>query len=257
LQQTSYFTRIFRIVCIVIHIFAGIAITALVLPFANKEMRLAITRWWCKRLLKCFNIKVITYGKLPDASTVSTMFVGNHISWMDIHSINSIIPLRFIAKIEVESWPVFGYLVSKSGTLFINRSIRKDATRIIDITTDSLLEGDNVCLFPEGTTTDGSHMLPFKSSIVQAAINANANIWPVAIYYPMANGEPNTHMAYAGETTMAESMSRILNQKNPIVQLHFLTPISCQGHNRQSATKAAFEAITAKLQPLANPSHRN
>ncbi len=257
MQQTPYLTRIYRVVRIVIHILAGIAITALVLPFASKAMRLAITCWWCKSLLKCFNIKIITYGKLPDASTAKTMFVGNHISWMDIHSINSIIPLRFIAKIEVESWPVFGYLVSKSGTLFINRSIRKDATRIIDITTDSLLEGDNVCLFPEGTTTEGSHILPFKSSIVQAAINANANIWPVAIYYPMTNGKPNTQMAYAGETTMAESMSRILNLKHPIVQLHFLSPISCQGHSRQSATKAAFEAITAKLKPLVDPSHPN
>jgi 1-acyl-sn-glycerol-3-phosphate acyltransferase len=255
LQQTSYLTRIYRVIRIAVHILAGISITATILPFTSKATRLALTRWWCKSLLDCFNIKVITHGTLPDANTLSTMFVANHISWVDIHSINSIIPLRFIAKIEVESWPVFGYLVSKSGTLFINRNIRKDAARIIDITTDSLKEGDNVCLFPEGTTTDGSHILPFKSSIVQAAINANAMIWPVAIYYPMPNGKPNTKMAYADETTMAESMAQMLNLKHPVVALHFLTPINCLGHTRQSATKLAFEAISTKLALAADPAY--
>lgn len=247
MQKTSSFTRGYRVLRIVIHILIGIAITALVLPFASKELRLTLTRWWCKSLLNCFNIKVITYGKLPDADTSKTMFVANHISWVDIHGINSIIPLRFIAKIEVESWPVFGYLVSKSGTLFINRNIRKDAARIIEMTTQSLNEGDNVCFFPEGTTTDGTHILPFKSSIVQAAINSDAKIFPVAIYYPLPNKKPNVEIAYAGDTTMAESMLKIINLKQPIVELHFLTPISCQGHTRQVATQLAFEAIYAKL----------
>ena len=254
MQKTPHLTRIYRVVRIIIHILAGIGITALVLPFSSKALRLALTRWWCKCLLNCFNIKVITHGELPNAHTTGHMFVANHISWVDIHSLNSIIPLRFIAKIEVESWPVFGYLVSKSGTLFINRNIRKDAARITDITTASLLDDDNVCFFPEGTTTDGTHMLPFKSSIVQAAINANAKIWPVAIYYPMTNGMPNTQVAYAGETTMAESMSQILNLKNPIVELHFLTPINCQRHTRQSATKLAFDAIATKLKLAVGPS---
>jgi 1-acyl-sn-glycerol-3-phosphate acyltransferase len=175
------------------------------------------------------------------------MFVGNHISWSDIHAINSIIPVRFIAKIEIQSWPIFGYLVSKSGTLFINRSIRKDAARIVDMTTDSLSEGDNVCLFPEGTTTDGTHTLPFKSSIVQAAVNAQAHIWPVTIHYPLPNKKPNVLMAFAGETNMVESMTEILKMQNPVVELHFLTPISCAGHNRQSATQAAYDAIKTKL----------
>ena len=257
MQQTSFLTRIYRISRIVIHTLLGIGITALVLPFTKKNWRLALTRWWCNRLLNCFNIKVITHGKLPDNNTSNAMFVANHISWVDIHSINSIIPLRFIAKIEVESWPVFGYLVSKSGTLFINRNIRKDAARIIEMTMQSLAEGDNVCFFPEGTTTDGTHILPFKSSIVQAAINTKAKIYPVAIFYPLPDKKANIAMAYAGETTMAESMLQVLNLKEPIVELHFLAPIGCEGLTRQAATKLAFEAINAKLALPVDPSHPN
>jgi 1-acyl-sn-glycerol-3-phosphate acyltransferase len=233
--------------CVVLHVLLGILIVAFVLPFTGMRVTLAITHWWSGTLLKCFNVKVITHGALPNATTKSTMFVGNHISWTDIHAMNSIIPVRFIAKIEIQSWPIFGYLVSKSGTLFINRSIRKDAARIVDMTSNSLLDGDNVCLFPEGTTTDGTHTLPFKSSIVQAAINAKAHIWPVAIHYPLPNRKPNTLIAFAGETNMIESMAQILHMKNPVVELHFLAPISCELQNRQSATQAAYEAITAKL----------
>jgi 1-acyl-sn-glycerol-3-phosphate acyltransferase len=257
LQQTTFLTRTYRITRIVIHTVVGIGITALVLPFTKKSWRLTLTRWWCKSLLNCFNIKVIAHGTLPDADTFNTMFVANHISWVDIHSINSIIPLRFIAKIEVESWPVFGYLVSKSGTLFINRNIRKDAARIIEMTTTSLADGDNVCFFPEGTTTDGTHILPFKSSIVQAAINTKAKICPVAIFYPLPDKKPNIEMAYAGETTMAESMLQVLNLKEPIVELQFLAPIDCEGLTRQAATKLAFETINAKLGLPVGPSHLN
>jgi 1-acyl-sn-glycerol-3-phosphate acyltransferase len=247
LPKSNLLTRVYRVSRIVIHVLLGISIAALALPFASKKTRLALTRWWCNSLLNCFNLNVITFGKLPDANTSRTMFIGNHVSWADIHALNSIIPLRFIAKVEIQSWPVFGYLVSKSGTLFINRTIRKDAARIVDITSESLLEGDNVCLFPEGTTTDGTYTLPFKSSIVQAAINASASIWPVAIYYPLPDGKPNTQMAFAGETSMIESMTQILNIKNPVVELHFLMPISHEGHSRQSATQTTFEAIQAKL----------
>lgn len=257
MQQTSSFTRVYRITRIVIHTLVGIGITAFVLPFTKKSWRLALTRWWCKSLMNCFKIKVIAHGTLPDTNISNTMFVANHISWVDIHSINSIIPLRFIAKIEVESWPVFGYLVSKSGTLFINRNIRKDASRIIEMTTASLADGDNVCFFPEGTTTDGTHILPFKSSIVQAAINTKAKIYPVAIFYPLPDKKANIEMAYAGETTMAESMLQILNLKQPIVELHFLAQIDCEGLTRQAATKLAFEAINAKLALPLGPSHPN
>lgn len=154
------------------------------------------------------------------------MFVANHISWSDIHALNGLIPLRFIAKSEIKNWPVFGYLVSKANTLFIDRNKRQDAKRTIDIAQKSLQAGDNLCFFPEGTTTDGTEIRPFKSSLIQAAILANATVWPVAIRYLNADGSINTKIAYAGETTLVESMQQILLQKQPTVELHFLAPIS-------------------------------
>jgi 1-acyl-sn-glycerol-3-phosphate acyltransferase len=249
LQQTHLIARAYRISLIIFHVLLGLSISFLLLPFVSKHVRLGLTRWWCKRLMRCFRIEVHTEGALPDEQTISTMFVANHISWSDIHAINSVIPVRFIAKVEIKSWPVFGYLVSKSGTLFINRSIRRDAARIINLTTHSLRDGDNVCLFPEGTTTNGTDMLPFKASILQAAIQAKAAIWPIAISYPKPDGQANLDMAFVGEATMMDSMAAILRIKEPVVKLHFLAPFSCDDIDRHQATKRAYEHIKAQLTP--------
>lgn len=250
MQETFFLIKYYRIVRVIFHTLLGIAIAAFAFPLASKNLRLRLTRWWCKVLLNCFNIKVVTFGTLPSTNTVKTMFIANHISWTDIHAINSIIPVRFIAKVEIKSWPIFGYLVSKSGTLFINRSIRKDAARIVDMTAESLKAEDNVCFFPEGTTTEGTHMLPFKSSITQAAIDAEAYIWPVTVYYPLPNRKANINMAFAGETTMLESMSAMFNIKHPVVELHFLPPISCGNETRLSATQYAYNTISEKFNSL-------
>lgn len=224
---TNRITRYFRISRISAHTLVGVMTVSLVFPLANKSLKLWLIKWWCKRLLAAFNLRVTSHGHIPTQNQVMTnsMIIANHISWTDIHALNSIVPLRFIAKSEIISWPVFGYLARKSNALFIDRGKRQDAARIIDITSRSLMDGDNLCIFPEGTTTDGTTMMPFKSSILQAAIQANATIHPVAIRYPGHNGSANTSMAYAGETTMKESMQQILFQKNPIVELHFLAPI--------------------------------
>ena len=212
------------------HTLLGLTIASIVLPLSTASYRARLIQWWCKNLLAAFNLRVSSYGHIParNAQLSKTMFVANHISWSDIHAINSIVALRFIAKSEIRNWPVFGYLVSKANTLFIDRSNKRDAKRTIDVAVQSLLAGDNLCLFPEGTTTDGSILHPFKGSLIQAAIEAKASIWPVAIRYPHPDGGVNINVAYAGETTLMQSMQKILAQKQPVVELHFLKPITAE-----------------------------
>ena len=226
-------------------------------------------------MLRAFHIKVSTFGNLPPANTQGVMFVANHVSWSDIHALNSLIPLRFIAKSDIKSWPVFGYLVTKAGTLFIDRNKRQEAGRIVQITAESLIAGDNLCFFPEGTTSDGSGsggsgsggsgsggsgsdgvgtesklVLPFKGSVLQAAIDANTRIWPVALQYVNADGSINTEMAYAGDMRLIDSMSQIINQKNALIELHFLDPIQATDYDRRGLTAAAYHAISTKLASL-------
>ena len=247
MQSTHLLTRIYRIARIFIHTLTGLSIAACVLPLLGAKSRQSLIKWWCGGLLRAFHIKVVTFGQLPTQHIHGVMFVANHVSWADIHALNSLITLRFIAKSEIKSWPIFGYLAGKTNALFIDRSKRQQAGKIVEIAANSLITGNNLGFFPEGTTTDGTHMMPFKSSVLQAAISANTQVWPIAIRYLNNDGSINTDMAYAGETTLVESMKKVLMQANPVVEVHFLAPINAQGQDRRHLTALVYGEIKAKL----------
>lgn len=226
----------------------GLVLSALALPVCNRYLRLGLIQWWCRGLLRTLNIQLKISGQVPNNHLYGSMLVANHISWVDIHAINSVIPVRFVAKMEIKSWPIFGYLVKKSGTIFIDRTSRKDASRVVDVISLALKQHDNVCVFPEGTTTEGLSVWPFKSSIMQAAINAQATVIPVTIRYPLASNQPNIAAAYSGETTLIESINAFLTMKQPVVHLHFSAPITYTDANtRQTLAKQAQQTIAQHL----------
>ncbi len=231
----------------VLHTLYGIGIAAFLLPAANTRQKEAIIRQWSTSLLAVLNIRVVTKGALPGRDVSSTMFVANHISWIDIHALNTVRAVRFIAKSEVANWPVFGWFAKKSNTLFIDRSKKQEAGRIVELATESLAAGDCLCYFPEGTTTDGSELKVFKGSIMQAAINTGAAVWPFTVRYPNADGSPNTAMAYYGEISLVDSIWRVLAQKSPVVVLEFLPKLSSQGQERRQLTLAARQVIADNL----------
>lgn len=245
--DSSLAIRLIRIVRIVIHTFYGGFLGMIIMPTATKKQRNWIVSHWSRTLLSIMNIKVMTEGRLPNHDLVNTMFIGNHISWVDIHALNSIRAVRFIAKSELKKWPIFGWLAKKCNTLFIEREQKKDAVRIIEEASKSLKFGDCLCYFPEGTTTDGTDLLAFKGSLMQAPINANSTIWPFAIYYPDLNNQPNIKMAFAGETTLIESIWQIVSISNPKVVLTFLPQITSLGHERRGLTIAVRHAISNHL----------
>ena len=219
------------------------------LPVGSRQLRRTLIQWWCRRLLGCFNISTTVSGTLPGKDTHGVLFVANHISWADIHAINALFPVRFVAKLEVRSWPVFGYLVRKSGTIFINRTRQRDAARVVQIASNALKLKDNLCVFPEGTTTEGEQILPFKSSLIQAAIDAGTMVIPVAIRYTQPDGSLNRAAAYAGETTMVESMLAFIHMRTPTVHLHFCQPIAAREMSRQALAELAHAEISSVLYP--------
>lgn len=180
------------------------------------------------------------------------MYIANHISWVDIMALMSVMSIRFIAKSEIRSWPVFGYLASSANVLFIDRSKRQEAKRMQSISVESLNNGEQLCFFPEGTTTDGTHILPFKGSIIQAAIDAQAILQPVGIFYPTPDQSANIDMAFTGETSMVESISTILQHKASVVTLHYFEPIDLKQQptiDRRALTELAHTAIKEKIFP--------
>ncbi len=111
------------------------------------------------------------------------MLVANHISWLDIPALHALQFCRFVAKADLRHWPVIGMMASRAGTLFIERESRRDAMRVVHHMAESLRAGDVLAVFPEGTTSDGTGLLPFHANLFQSAISAGAPVQPVLIHY--------------------------------------------------------------------------
>ena len=127
-----------------------------------------------------------------DGSPIKTeraLFVANHISYFDIIAIGSIVPGRFIAKQELSTWPVFGILAKLTRTIFISRS-SSSALKQLQLIAHLLSKSERLILFPEGTSSDGRKVLPFKPSLFEAPIQADAIVQPLTIRYEKINGMP-------------------------------------------------------------------
>ena len=128
-------------------------------------------------LLRILGIRLRTHGAA--ARTKPTLFVANHTSYLDVQVLGSLLDAAFVAKAEVAGWPLFGFLAKLHGTLFIERNPHriKQQAKILQ---DHLALRRNLILFPEGTSTDGLHVLPFKSSLFAPFIAAAATL-PVTV----------------------------------------------------------------------------
>lgn len=244
-HHSSKFIRLVRVVHLAFHLSHGLLTAALVLPWVNPIRRDRIISGWCRQLLTVFNIRLVTHGKVPDENAPA-LLIANHVSWIDIYAINSVRVVRFVAMSEIRRWPVFGWLAAQANTLFTDRSKRHDAGRLVRQVSASLRSGDCLCYFPEGGTSDGTHLKPFKNSLIQAAIDADSAIWPVAILYPDENGKPDPELSYANRTLWG-SVKSVLAQQAPVVELYFGEPIPAGGQDRRALSAAARMHIARSL----------
>jgi len=239
--------RLFRIARIGLHLLHGVLKTLTWLPRMASPAREACIRAWSGKFLDILNIRVVCHGHVPSTPPQRALIVANHISWIDIWAIKQAFPVNFVAKSEVRDWPVIGWLAQQVGTLFIERARRHDTGRTASSMEEGLRQNACLCLFPEGTTTDGTELKPFKTGLLQSAINTEATVWPVALRYPRADGGINSAIAYDGDTTLLESMWAVLKQREITVELHFAEPIVATGTERRHLSHQARHAISSLL----------
>lgn len=180
---------------------------------------------WSAALLDTMGIGLDVHGELP-SDDAPVFIAANHVSWLDIWVINAVCPTLFVAKSEIRGWPVFGWLAARVGTLFIERSRRADTRKVNDrIIARLAVSGERIAVFPEGSTTDGSVVRPFHSSLFQPAVGAGARVYPVAIRYVDARGVRSEVPAYIDDMSLLTSMWRIAGAEGLRAELHFLEPI--------------------------------
>ncbi len=246
------FTLVFKIAQISIHLLYGLTVISIISPKNginnSKSASSAIIKWNIK-LCKIFNADVLTQGKMNDQAT---LYVMNHISWFDIPVVASQQTLHFLSKAEIKKWPLIGSFAVKVGTLFIQRGAKGAAENSLNEITQRLKDGGNVIVFPEGTTTDGATLKKFHSRLLQAAINAQVAIQPIALRYPGKLETVNQDVAYVDDTTFIESVIKLIKSKNLNVELHFLEPIDdhlhdTNTHSSKQLAETAKQAIAKKL----------
>lgn len=237
---------IFRIVRVLLHVLKGMLVCAVVFPWLDHAARNAQIRRWSTRVLGLFNVTVRQSAtSVPVLETA--VVVANHISWLDIFVILSLHPSHFVAKAEIRSWPLAGWLAQKAGTVFISRGSRRDLRHIFKGLVHSLQKGERVAFFPEGTTAAQGTLLPFHANLFEAAIDAHVPVQPFALSYQGSDGGHHPSVDFIGEMTFAESIALILNGPPVIATLDILSPISSAGAHRRELAQAAEQTVATAL----------
>lgn len=248
--------RLLRLARLALHLAWGALTVATVYPWIRDSRRLWLKQRWSRQLLDLLGITL-------DASLAriepGSLIVANHISWIDIFALNAARPVAFIAKAEVRAWPLIGWLSARTDTVFLRRGSRGHA-RIVNGEIEALLAADkDVALFPEGTTTDGTHLLTFHAALLQPAVAAGRPVQPVALSYHRPEGARSLAPAYAGDTSLWQCLQAILREPRLVVRLRPTPALDAALGERRDLARAARAAIAFSLAlplaPATPPAH--
>jgi 1-acyl-sn-glycerol-3-phosphate acyltransferase len=244
----------FRKVRLVVHLLYGMWTVWTRFPRATAQQRLELNRAWSLRMLQLCGMRLVVHNdgvRLDEGALV----VANHISWIDIYVINAWRPTPFVSKAEIRKWPVVGWCAQQLGTVFIQREKRSDAKRIMHELADRLNSGELMCVFPEGTTSDGTQLLPFHANMFQAPVSASRPVQPLCLMYEDAQGRQSTAPAYIGEMSLGESLDALLRGGPLTAHVYVGAPLA-PGADRRLLAAEAQASVQAALAALQDPEAR-
>jgi 1-acyl-sn-glycerol-3-phosphate acyltransferase len=239
------FGRFLTVLRIIGQVFKGCFILLLIFPWLKAEQRHHSIRKWCKQLLGIFQMRLSVLGAehLEDAHY---LMAANHISWIDIHVINAFKPHYFVAKSEVASWPIFGWMAKQLGTLFIERGKSNSIRNMIQEIAEQLSQ-KAICIFPEGTSTDGWQVAPFKPNLFEAAIVASTPVYVLAIqYFDLQTGKKTTAPAFIGDMGLVDSMWNLICSPPICAQISISEKLPAL-KDRKALAELSQSLITAQL----------
>lgn len=227
-----------------------VPVQALVMRFTRGPRSYVIPFIWQKGVCKIFGIRTIVEGRIHQGQT---LFVCNHVSYLDIPAMATVLKASFVAKKEVAGWPVIGFLSRLQQTAFISRS-RGDAQKEKNALSNMIAEGKSLILFPEGTSTDGTRVEPFKSSLFSLTLDDQQNrtimIQPVTLTVDSIDGKaPNTQAlrdlyAWYGDLDMLPHLVAFARTSGTTVRLKFHDPVDPSAYtDRKALAEACWEIV--------------
>jgi 1-acyl-sn-glycerol-3-phosphate acyltransferase len=192
----------------------------------------------CAAGLRRLNIPVRVQGNFPQRGLI----VSNHLSYLDILVYSSVAPCVFVSKREVRSWPVFGLMATLAGTVFVDRSRNVDALRVNNEMLEALAQNAVVVLYAEGTSSNGSSVLPFRPALFEGVVKSGMPITPAHISYQLEDGDPGNDVCYWGDHSFLPHLLRLLSRRGVRARVGF----SSQSHtfdDRKVAAQQTNDAV--------------
>jgi 1-acyl-sn-glycerol-3-phosphate acyltransferase len=184
------------------------------------QQRLARAAWLSRssrRHLKIFNYSARVSGEVP----LSGLLISNHLSYLDVLAISAVTPAVFVSKAEVRRWPLFGWFAAIAGTVFVERERRTHVGEVNREIETALAVGALVVVFPEGTSTNGETILPFRTSLLEPAARGNHEISVGWLHYEVPGGDASRDVCYWGDHSFLPHVLNLLGQKSIHATLRF------------------------------------
>ena len=202
---------------------------------------------WSRQLLALFAFELRISGTLP---AQAGLIAANHVSWVDIFAMNALTPVAFVSKDDVIDWPIIGTLARHNETIFLQRGSRGHAHTIGREMAERLHSGNWLAVFPEGTTTDGTHLHPFHGALLQPAIDAGVPVTPVALTYQDMQGQRSLLPAYSGDTSLWECFCAMLSARQLVVHLEIGTPVFVELESGNRGRKQLAHALHDQIESM-------
>ncbi len=239
---------------LLLHIFAGLPITLVMINPLTARWRIGgervdhkAIRWWQTNLMRVFGFRVRRFGTPLHGKS---FFVANHVSWLDITLLHSQSAASFVAKSEIERWPLVGWLAKRGGTIYHRRGSNESLSAVTDLMVERLDSAQAVAVFPEGGTTDGRSIRTFHARIFQAAFAAQAPVQPVALRYG-EGGSAQMAVAFGPHENFLQNFLRLLGEPSRVAEVHFLEPLTPDDEGRRKLAEAARDRILSVMNPEA------
>ncbi len=234
---------------------AVLSVLMIVTPKFHQRITSRLVELWARTMLRILEITVSVAGPGTMRGT-GMMIVSNHQSYLDIIVLASKTATLFVAKKDVRSWPLLGWLAAIGGTLFIDRTAFRGAIDAMEGITLALQNNVNVLFFPEGTSTNGGHIAPFKPSLFRSAVKAECPVLPVTLNYCTVAGSPVNRsnrdlICWYGAMTFSDHFWSLLNIRtiHASITVHNTLQSSAH-HDPKLLSESAFTVIANGFTPI-------
>lgn len=216
-------------------------------PTSDAADRAAWQQVQAKRMLAALEIEVRVSGCMPGCG----LLVCNHLSYVDVLVIAAQGPVVFVAKSDVRKWPIIGKLLETSGTILAERGRPLTAPATAASIRTALEHGMTVVLFPEGTSSDGSTVLPFKPALLQSALDAGASFTPAALRYQVDGGDAASDVCYWGDAVFLPHLIRLAGLKQTMADFTIGTSRDFFDDRKEAATQLRSAVVAIRAQTSA------